>query len=76
MKKYERVAGTVTRGETFAKLNEELIECEELCAVMAHLHNTEDAPGDRGMAQGWRALSEMFHNTRIQIVRLAKGNRQ
>ena len=76
MKKYERVAGVVTRGETFAQLNEKLIECEELCAVMGHLHMTEDTPADRLLAKGWRGMSEMFHNVRVQVVHLAKGKLQ
>lgn len=74
MKKYERVAGVMTREETYRKLCEELIEVEELCAMMAHLHAAEDSTA-RGqlMATGWRAMSQMIHLIRDQVVKLAAG---
>jgi hypothetical protein len=71
MKKYERTAGVVTRGETYAKLNETLIEVEELCSLMAHLHNTEGNESDRLHAQGWLAMAELFHRSRSQVTKLA-----
>lgn len=73
MHKYERTAGVVTRGETFAKLNETLIEAEELCAVMAHLHATEDADKDKLLATGWRAVSQLLYRMRAQVIKLAQG---
>jgi hypothetical protein len=74
MRKYERTAGTVTRDETYRKLCEELIEVEELCAVMSHLHAAEDATS-RGqlLATGWRGMSQMIHLIRDQVSKLAAG---
>jgi hypothetical protein len=74
MKKYERVAGVMTREETYRKLCEELVEVEELCAMMAHLHAAESDTG-RGqlLATGWRAMSQMIHLTRDQVSKLAAG---
>lgn len=74
MKHYERVAGGITRAETFAKLNEVLIEAEELSALMGHLHATEDASGDAHKSRGWRAVSENFHNMREIIRGLMVGS--
>jgi hypothetical protein len=76
IKKYERVAGVVTHGETFNKLNETLIECEELCAVLAHLHATEDSPKDRLLATGWRGVSQLMYRIRAQVIKLAQGRMQ
>ena len=76
MKKYERIAGIVTHGETFAKLNETLIEAEELCAVLGHLHQTEDTPKDRLLATGWRGISQLLYRMRAQVIKLAQGKLQ
>lgn len=74
MKKYERTAGTVTREETYRKLCEELIEVEELCAVMAHLHAAEsDTSKAQLLATGWRGMSQMIHLVRDQVSKLAAG---
>ena len=71
MKKYERVAGVMTKGETYAKLNETLIEAEELCAVMKHLHATEDGAKDKLLSDGWGAMSQMLHLVRGKIMKMA-----
>jgi hypothetical protein len=76
MKKYERVAGIVTRGETYMKLREHLIECEELCAVMGHLHQTEDTHRDELMATGWRGMSQMMALVRSKIEKMMVGKLQ
>lgn len=74
MKKYERTAGAVTREETYRKLCEELIEVEELCAVMAHLHAAEsDTAKAQLLATGWRGMSQMIHLIRDQVSKLAAG---
>jgi hypothetical protein len=74
LKKYERIAGTVTREETYRKLCEELIEVEELCAVMAHLHAAEsDTSRAQLLAIGWRGMSQMIHLIRDQVSKLAAG---
>lgn len=71
MRKYERTAGNVTTGDTYAKLNEILIEAEELCAVMAHLHALQDNDADSLLAGGWRAMSQMMQLIRTKIMNLA-----
>lgn len=76
MRKYERVAGVMTRGETYAKLNETLIEAEELCAVMAHLHNTEDGQRDKLLATGWRGVSQLLARMRHQVTQMAMNKLQ
>jgi hypothetical protein len=76
MRKYERVAGIMTRGETFAKLNEILIEAEELMAMMGHLHMTEDSHRDEQLASGWRGMSQLTYRMRAQMIKLAKGQMQ
>lgn len=68
--------GHATRGETYAKLSYHLIECQELAAVMAHLHNTETSLGDRAKAQGWLTVSEMFKRIQHQLTSLAAGGLQ
>jgi len=74
LKKYERIAGTVTREETYRKLCEELIEVEELCAVMAHLHAAEsDTSRAQLLATGWRGMPKMIHLIRDQVSKLAAG---
>lgn len=76
MKKYERVAGYITHGETFSKLNETLIEAEELSSVLAHLHQTEDTDKDRLLATGWRGISQLLYRMRAQVIKLAQGKLQ
>jgi hypothetical protein len=76
MKHYERVAGVMTKGETFSKLNETLIEAEELMAMMGHLHATEDGHKDELLAAGWRGMSQLMYRVRVQMIKLAKGTLQ
>lgn len=76
MKKYERVAGIVTKNETFAALNEHMIEVEELCSVMGHLHATEDGHSDKLLATGWRGIAELMHRARAQMLSMATGKLQ
>jgi hypothetical protein len=72
MKHYETTAGYVTRGDTFAQINEKLIELQELCAVMAHLHNLQDNTMDTLLARGWLGMSELYKRTQQQVIQLAK----
>ncbi len=65
--------GHATRGETYAKLCHHLVECQELAAVMSHLHNTETSAKDRIMAKGWLTVSEMFKRIQHQLTSLAAG---
>lgn len=69
-------AGIATRGETYSKFMHHLGECQELAAVMAHLHNTETTHKDIAMARGWLTVSEMFKQMRGKIISLASGNLQ
>jgi len=71
MKKYETVAGYVTRAETYSKLMDHLREAEECCYVISHLHNTEDSPIDNLLATGWRGIGQLLEKVRAQIVALA-----
>ena len=68
--------GTATRGETYAKLMYHLTECQELAAVMSHLHNTETSPKDRALASGWLTVSEMFKRMSSKLTSLAAGSLQ
>lgn len=72
----ETIGGQATRGETFSNLLHHLDEARECCAVMAHLHNTEDNEADRLLAKGWLAFAEMLYNVRQQVVELAKRRMQ
>ena len=76
MTKYETTAGLPTRGETYAQLNEYLIRCQELAAMMGHLHNTEGSAKDQILARGWLATAEMFRRIQFQVAELVKGTLQ
>ena len=71
--KYETVGGHVSRGETFAKILDLTDQLLDQCAVMAHLHNTEDSAKDRFLAQGWLCMHHAFKLIRHQLVQLSKG---
>jgi hypothetical protein len=66
----------VTKSDTFAQLNEHLIRCQELCALMAHLLATEDTHMDKLLSKGWLAMSEMFKMTQFKVIEMAKGKLQ
>ena len=76
MPRYETTAGQVTRSDTFAQLNESLIRCQELCAIMAHLHNTETSHKDELMSHGWLGMSELFKRMQHTVIEMAKGKLQ
>jgi hypothetical protein len=65
--------GLVTRSETFIKLLHHLDETRDCCAVMAHLHRTEDTNKDRVLAMGWLAVAELVKRMREKVVELAQG---
>lgn len=73
MKKYETVAGYVTRAESYSKLMELLREAEDTCYVISHLHNTEDSKRGALLATGWRAVGQLLAKTRATIIEFAKG---
>jgi hypothetical protein len=68
--------GIPTRGETYAKLNHHLIECQELAAIMSHLHNTEGNAKDLLLARSWLAVSTNFKQIQKTLTKLAMGNLQ
>ena len=76
MPRYETTAGQVTEGDTFAQLNEHLIRCQELCAVMAHLKGLQGTHMDALLSKGWLGMSEMFKLTQHKVVEMAKGKLQ
>lgn len=65
-------AGQVTRGECFSKLLHHLDEAANMCAVISHLHNTEDSNKDKLHAKGWLGIVELIKRMRHQIVQLAR----
>lgn len=73
MPRYETHAGLPTPSLIYAQLNEKLIECQELCSMRAHLHNTEGNDADRLLARGWLGLAELFRRMQFQVTELAKG---
>ena len=76
MPRYETTAGHITKSDTFAQLNEHLIRCQELCALMAHLLATEDTQMDHLLSKGWLGMSEMFKMTQHKVIEMAKGKLQ
>jgi hypothetical protein len=68
--------GIATHGETYTKLNYHIIECQELAAVMSHLHNTESSPKDLLLASAWLQVSEQFKQIQKSLTRLAMGRLQ
>lgn len=70
------IGGVPSRGVVFAKLLEHIRECQDLAAMMAHLHNTEGNDMDKLLAKGWLGVSEMFKLTAHQVTELAKNKLQ
>lgn len=65
-------AGDLSRAETYLKLLHHLREAQSLCAVMAHLHNTESNPADQLIARAWIEMSEKFGRSCNGITLLAQ----
>jgi len=65
--------GLVTRSETFTKLLHHLDEARDCCAVIAHIHKTEDTNKDNVLAMGWLAVAELMKRMREKVVELAQG---
>ena len=76
MSKYSTIGGTVTRGETFAKLIHHINEAADQAAVLSHLHNTETSEMDKLFAKGWLGVHELLLRMRHQITELAKNKFQ
>lgn len=67
------IGGVPSRSMVYSKLLERIRECQDLAALMAHLHNTEGNDMDKLLAKGWLGMSEMFKLTAYQITELAKN---
>lgn len=76
MSKYETIGGQVTRGETFAKIIDLIDQLRDQCAVMSHLHSTEDNDMDKLLAKGWLGVAELFRAVRFKVTDLATGKLQ
>lgn len=74
--KYETRGGYVTRGETFSRLLDLTDQLADQTIVMSHLHQTEDTPRDRALAEGWRAMHLVMQMMRQRLIGLAQGNLQ
>lgn len=66
--------GIATRGETYVKLNYHIVECQELMAVMSHLHRTEHNAKDIALANAWLMASEQFKQIQKRLTKLAMGS--
>lgn len=76
MAKYETIGGHVTRGETFSKILDLIDQLRDQCAVMSHLHNTEDNDMDKLLAKGWLGVAELFRMVRFKVIELASRKMQ
>ena len=70
--KWETQAGMPTFSLLYSQLNEKLIECQEICTMMAHLRNADGGPMDNLLAKGWLGMSELFRRMQFQIIELGK----
>ena len=69
--KYETQAGLPTRGLTYAKLLENLHECQDLTAMMAHLTKAEGTLADEALANGWLMISELLKRLTDKVTAMA-----
>lgn len=67
------IGGVPSRGEAYMKLMHHLAEAQSLCAVIAHLHQTEDNIRDTALASGWLAVAELLRRFALKITDLAQG---
>lgn len=65
--------GRASRSEAYAKIMHHLQEASGLCAVMSHLHNTEDSAKDKQLAKGWLMASEQIQRFENVIRLVAQG---
>lgn len=72
--KYETQAGLPTKGLTYSKLIELLIEAQEHCALMGHLCKTETGLKDDALARGWYMISELLRRVQMKVTNLAQGD--
>jgi hypothetical protein len=65
--------GLVTRSEAYVKLLHHLDEAADQCAVIAHLHKTEETQKDDVLAMGWMAVVHLIKMMRDKVTELAQG---
>lgn len=73
---FPTIGGVVTRGETYAKLLHHLSEAQNLCCVMAHLHQTEGNEVDSLLAKGWLGMAELYRMNQQVVTKMAMGRMQ
>ena len=71
--RWETSAGLPSHSLIFSQIHEKLIEIQELCAMNAHLYNTEDGPMPQLLAKGWLGMAELFKMMQHRIIELAKA---
>lgn len=74
--KYNTTAGVPTRSDAFAKLMWHLREAADQCAVLSHLHNTEDSELDKLSAKGWLGIHGLLLRLVNTITEMAKNKFQ
>jgi hypothetical protein len=71
--RWETAAGLPSHSLIYSQIHEKLIEIQELCAMNAHLYNTEDGPIASLLAKGWLGMSDLFKMMQHRIIELAKA---
>lgn len=70
MSKYELKAGTLSEGETFAKIIERLREAEEQIYILGHYKKEN---GDELIGQGFLGVGQSLEKMRALLTQLATG---
>lgn len=73
---FSTIGGVVTRGETYSKLLWHLQEAQDMCAVMSHLHSTEDNHMDKLLAKGWLGIAENMKRMQGIVTEMAMNKLQ
>ncbi len=68
--KYELKGGTLSEGDTFAKIIDLLRQVEEQCYILGHYKKEN---GDELIGQGFLAIGEMMRMTNLNVTNLATG---
>jgi hypothetical protein len=66
--KIESIGGNPSEGDTFAQLIEYLTLAEEAVNTLGHLRKAND---DEFLGQGFLAIGEMLHKTRMNVIKLS-----
>lgn len=70
------IAPPKTRSDCYAMILEKTRELQELCAHMAHFHNTETSINDIALGRGWLAVSEHVKKLGYKFTQMAQGTLQ